>query len=114
MKVADYLRVPYLLQSTAIEHGDGGWRRQVQYPELPNCVAEAPTLLAAIDELDRRRIRVIVDMLREGQRPPVPRSPLHEQQPREELDRLGLTQLADVVDLDEIELPGTSVADGHR
>jgi predicted RNase H-like HicB family nuclease len=114
MKVADYLRVPYLLQSTAVEHGDGHWSRQVRYPELPGCVAEAQTLLAAIDELDRHRIRVIVELLRAGQRPPVPRSPLRDRQPHEELDRLGLTELAGVVELDEGELAGPPVAEGSR
>jgi predicted RNase H-like HicB family nuclease len=113
MKVADYLQVPYLLQSTAIESDDGRWIRQVEYPELPGCLAQAPTLLAALDELDRRRVSVIVDLLRAGRRPPLPRGPLRDRHPRVELDRLGLSELADVVDIDERDLAGMNPA-GER
>jgi predicted RNase H-like HicB family nuclease len=114
MTVADYLRVPYLLQSTAVEGDDGQGICQVSYPELPGCVARAPTLLAALDELDRRRIRVIIDLLREGRRPPTPRGPLRDRSPGLELDRLGLAQLADMVDVDEHDLASMMPSDDGR
>lgn len=109
MKVADFLSVPYLLQSTAIEDDAGRWLRQVTYPELPRCSAAAPTLLAALDELDRLRVRSIVDLLRAGRRPPVPRAPLRDRSLRDELDRLGLGELAELVDLDEQDVAGPAV-----
>jgi predicted RNase H-like HicB family nuclease len=100
VNVADYLRVPYLLQSSAMQREDGTWLRRVEYPELPDCVSQESTLLAALDELDRRRVRVILGLLRDGQAPPLPREPLADRDPRAELGRLGLSDLSGLLDAD--------------
>jgi predicted RNase H-like HicB family nuclease len=93
MTFVDYLRVPYLLRSSTVRSGDGQWLRHVEYPELPGCSASAPDLLDALDELDRRRVHVILDLLADGGRPPLPRAPLPGASPVAELERLGLSDL---------------------
>jgi hypothetical protein len=99
-----FLRVPYLLRSTAVRAGDDQWLRHVEYPELPDCSATGPGLLDAMDDLDRRRVRVILDLLAAGRRPALPRAPIDGHSPVAELRRLGLTDLVDLVDHDEREL----------
>lgn len=104
MRLTEFLRVPYLLQSSATEDADGRWLRRVEYPELPGCVATDPSLPVALDELDRRRVATIVGLLREGRRPALPRDPLPGGHPLDELERLGLTELVPIIELDEREL----------
>lgn len=103
MTLEEFLRVPYLLQSTAVADGDGRWLRRVEYPELAGCVAADPNLLAALDALDRHRIRTIVRMLQAGDRPALPRAPATDRHPRAELGRLGMADLLPILDLDERE-----------
>jgi predicted RNase H-like HicB family nuclease len=104
MKLAEFLRVPYLLRSQSVPAPDGGWLRRVEYPELPGCVAERPTLIGALDELDRRRVLVIVGLLRAGERPALPRPPVPVLAVAGELARLGLAELTPLINLDEREL----------
>ncbi len=49
--LAYYEAVPYLLVLESVERG-GEWLRRAAYPELPGCVAEAPSALEAIDKLE--------------------------------------------------------------
>jgi hypothetical protein len=97
---ADYLRVPYVVRSRAVRDDDGRWACRVEHPELPGCSATAHTLAEAIDELDRRRVRMVLELLRGGRRPPLPRAPIPGSHPGEELERLGLAELVPLVDLD--------------
>ncbi len=76
MKLIDYLRVPYVLEAELTEVAAGSWVSRVSYPELPNCVEQAASIEEAIDQLERRRIEVIVELLRSGAPPRVPRPPL--------------------------------------
>jgi hypothetical protein len=72
----DFLQIPFVLESQAVEDTAGNWLRRVSYPELPDCAAEAIVVEEAIRQLEQRRIRIIVQMLRDGLEPPCPRPPL--------------------------------------
>ena len=54
-----YLAVPYVLAMESVEHSDGDWYRRAEYPELPNCAAEAYSAVEAIEKLEEERIRCI-------------------------------------------------------
>ena len=69
-----YDAVPYLLAVESVKR-DGQWLRRAEYPEL-GCAAEAPSVVEAIEELERERRRVIRDMWHRGEPVPVPRPPL--------------------------------------
>jgi predicted RNase H-like HicB family nuclease len=71
-----YLAVPYVLAMESVEHPDGEWFRRAEYPELPNCSAEAYSAVEAIEKLEEERIRCIRDLLDRGEAVPVPRPPL--------------------------------------
>lgn len=104
MKLSSYLSIPYVLETVVFETDSGSWVRRFSYPELPNCVVEADDVVDAIDELDRRRILVIVDMLRAGIKPPIPRKPVGID-PVWALDRAGLRdRLSAILCKDEDEL----------
>ncbi|HEX7300722.1 MAG TPA: hypothetical protein VF257_17110 [Solirubrobacteraceae bacterium] len=75
--LAYYEAVPYLLVLESIEHG-GEWLRRAEHPELPGCVAEAPSALEALDRLEGERRRVLRGMWERGAPIPVPRPPLRE------------------------------------
>jgi hypothetical protein len=66
VKLVDYLRVSYVLEAESIEARSGSWISRVSYPELPNCTEQAATIEEAIDKLEHQRIRIIVQMLRDG------------------------------------------------
>jgi predicted RNase H-like HicB family nuclease len=71
-----YLAVPYVLSVGAVEGPDGDWLCHVEYEELPGCAAEAESPFDALDELDRLRVRFIVEHMEQGLAIPVPRPPL--------------------------------------
>jgi len=73
--LAYYEAVPYLLVLESVERG-GEWLRRAEHPELPGCVAEAPSALEALDKLDRERLRVLRRLWDRGASIPVPRPPL--------------------------------------
>lgn len=75
--LAYYEAVPYLLVLESIERG-GEWLRRAEHPELPGCVAEAPSALEALDRLDGERRRLLRAMWERGAPIPVPRPPLRE------------------------------------
>jgi predicted RNase H-like HicB family nuclease len=75
-----YAAVPYLLVIESIER-DGEWVRRAEHPELPGCVAEAPSALEALDRLERERARVLRQLWDRGASIPVPRPPLAEPRP---------------------------------
>jgi len=70
-----YEAVPYLLVVESVERA-GEWRRRAEYPELPNCAAEADSVLEALDRLERERCRVLQELWERGAPIPVPRPPL--------------------------------------
>lgn len=73
--LAYYEAIPYLLVLESIER-DGAWLRRAEHPELPECVAEAPSALEALDRLERERRRVLQQLWDRGAPIPVPRPPL--------------------------------------
>ncbi len=73
--LVDYEAVPYVLVVESVEHG-GEWLRRASYPELPGCVAEAPSALDAIDKLDEERRRLLRQLWDDGALIPLPRPPL--------------------------------------
>jgi predicted RNase H-like HicB family nuclease len=102
VKLIDYLRVPYVLEAESTEAAPGSWVSRVSYPELPNCVEQAASIEEAIDKLERRRIQVIVELLRSGTPPRVPRQPLESCEPDWLIAHYGLQdELLDLLDQDE-------------
>jgi len=75
-KFRDYLAIPYVAVIYSLEREDGEWVRRAEYPELPECAAEAESATEAIELLEAERVRVIVEMVRRGDEPPRPRPPL--------------------------------------
>ncbi len=73
--LAYYEAVPYLLVLESVERG-GEWLRRAEHPELPGCVAEAPSALEALDQLDQARLRMLRHLCDGGAAIPVPRPPL--------------------------------------
>ncbi|HEY7488661.1 MAG TPA: hypothetical protein VH912_29745 [Streptosporangiaceae bacterium] len=72
----EYLRVPYVLVVESIEKPGGEWLRRASYPELAGALAEAESVIEAIEEADDRRAEIILDRLDRGLPVPVPRPPL--------------------------------------
>jgi hypothetical protein len=72
--LAYYEAVPYLLVPESVERG-GEWLRRAEHPELPGCVAEAPSALEALDQFERERLRVLRQLWDRGAAIPVPRPP---------------------------------------
>jgi predicted RNase H-like HicB family nuclease len=72
----ELLSVPYLLEAEAVETEQGQWRVRLAYPELPGCAAEGLVVEDALQELERRRIEMIVSLVEAGETPSVPRKPL--------------------------------------
>ena len=70
-----YEAVPYVLVMDSVERA-GEWLRRAEHPELPGCVAEAPSALEAIDKLEQERVRVLRHLWARGAPIPVPRPPL--------------------------------------
>ena len=69
------LAVPYVVRVTSVKE-PGGWLRRAEYPELPGCFVESYSALAALEDLDALRVRILIDMRRRGEQPPRPRPPL--------------------------------------
>lgn len=90
MTASSYLSIPYRIEAYTYEAAPGRWLRRASYPELPDCTAEAPTITATLELLERRRVEVIVALIAEGKSPPVPRPPLPDADPEGLLRRLGL------------------------
>lgn len=68
--------MPFVLIVESVSKPDGRWLRRASYPELPGAVAEAESAVDAIDELDDRRVEIIIDRFERGVPVPVPRPPL--------------------------------------
>ena len=79
--LAYYEAVPYLLVLESVERG-GEWIRRAEHPELPGCVAEAPSALEALDRLERERLRMLRQMWDRGAAIRVPRPPLRQSERR--------------------------------
>jgi hypothetical protein len=73
--LAYYEAVPYLLVLESVER-EGEWLRRAEHPELPDCVAEAPSAVEALDRLERERLRVLRQLWERAAPIPVPRPPL--------------------------------------
>jgi predicted RNase H-like HicB family nuclease len=71
-----YLAVPHLLAVESVERSNGEWVRRAEYPELPDCYAEAYSAVDAMEEAAQRRVECIRRLLESGQPVPVPEPPL--------------------------------------
>lgn len=90
MDLRELLSIPYLLEAEAVETGPGQWLVRLAYPELPGCTAEGVVVEAALKDLERRRIEMIVSLVEEGKEPPIPRRPLAATDPLWTARDLGL------------------------
>lgn len=105
MKVRDYLSIPYILEAEPVEKPGGGWTRRLRYPELGTPCAEAEDVEQALVELERQRIVEIMRRLHAGDPPPVPRAPLHTNDPAWLARVLGLeAMVAEELDREAAEL----------
>ena len=59
----------FLLES--VEHG-GEWLCRAEYPELPDCAAEALSAVEAFERVERERLRVLRALWERGASIPVP------------------------------------------
>jgi predicted RNase H-like HicB family nuclease len=73
---AEYLAIPYVMTMVPAMRSDGTWLCRAEYPELPNCVAEAVSPIEAIERLENAREQFILDRLQRGEPIPTPRAPL--------------------------------------
>ena len=91
MELRELLSVPYLLEAEAVETEPGKWLVRLAYPELPGCAAEGFVVEDALEELERRRIEMIVSLVEAGKEPPIPRKPLLASDPLWAVRELGLS-----------------------
>ncbi|MFI5960327.1 hypothetical protein [Cryptosporangium sp. NPDC051539] len=92
MKVGEYLRVPYLVTAQSVERPDGSWARHVEHPELPDCTAEAESIVDALTQLETKRIETVVSLLKSGRTPPMRPYLLGDVQARQRVRRAGLAE----------------------
>jgi hypothetical protein len=76
LETLNYRAIPYVLDVRAIEHDDGEWVCRVEYEELPDCVAEDPKILVALEKVDVLLDRCIHRAIAENRPLPAPRPPL--------------------------------------
>lgn len=113
MKVRDYLAIPYILEAQAVER-NGIWTRRLRYPELGEFEAEHEDVEQALLEIERLRIGTILDTLREGRKPPVPRPPLETTDQAWWARYLGLGDIVDsVLDRPAADLEGMEKLGRH-
>jgi hypothetical protein len=91
LDLRELLSVPYLLEAEAVEAEPGKWLLRLAYPELEGCVAEGFVVEEVLQDLERRRIEMIVKLKEEGMEPPVPREPLAASDPLWTVRALGLS-----------------------
>jgi hypothetical protein len=90
LDLREYLSVPYLLEGEAVETEPGKWLLRLAYPELTGCTAEGFVLEDTLKELERRRVEMIINLVEQGETPPVPRKPLSASDPLWTAQDLGL------------------------
>lgn len=76
MTPEEYLAVPLAFTVEPVEGADGRWRFRASYLELADCSAESKLLTEAMDQLDRRRAIITLDLLSRNEEPPRPRPPV--------------------------------------
>ena len=91
MDLRELLSVPYLLEAEAVETEAGKWLLRLDYPELPGCTAEGLVVEDVLNELEQRRIEMIVSLVEAGKQPPIPRKPLAAPDPLWTVRDLGLS-----------------------
>jgi len=91
LDLRELLSVPYLLEAEALETEPGRWLLRLAYPELPGCTAEGFLLEHVLEDLERRRIEIIVGLVEAGEAPPVPRKPLAASDPLWIAKELGVS-----------------------
>lgn len=75
-ELTEYLAIPYVAVVYSVERAEGEWVRRAEYPELPDCAAEARTAAEAMDRLEQRKVEIIAAALAHGEALPRPRPPL--------------------------------------
>jgi hypothetical protein len=91
LNLRELLSVPYLLEAEAVETEPGKWLLRFAYTELPGCTAEGSVVEDVLNELERRRVEMIVSLVEAGKQPPVPRPPLAASDPLWTARDLGLS-----------------------
>lgn len=87
----DVLTAPFMFRSESLPLDSGGWSRVASYPEL-DCEARGEIMMDMLDELELRRVQVIVNAVENGD-PVVPvRPPIADDGVEELLARAGLSE----------------------
>jgi predicted RNase H-like HicB family nuclease len=81
VSLRELLSVPFLLEAEAVETDAGKWLVRLDYPELPGCTAEGFVVEDVLQEIEQRRIEMIVSLVEAGKEPPIPRKPLNNSDP---------------------------------
>jgi hypothetical protein len=76
MKLEEYLAIPYIIAASSVLGQDRRYVCRVEHPELDQCAAEAPSIMDALDQLEKHKIAYIKTCLSRGVDVPAPRSPL--------------------------------------
>jgi predicted RNase H-like HicB family nuclease len=91
VNLRELLSVPFLLEAEAVETDAGKWLVRLDYPELPGCIAEGFVVEDVLQELEQRRIEMIVSLVEASKEPPIPRKPLANSDPLWAVRDLGLS-----------------------
>lgn len=76
MELEEYLAIPFVLDVRAVQGEDGDWLCELEYEELPGCIARARSPLVALDLLEVQRIQYMKGIYERGGKPQMPRLPL--------------------------------------
>lgn len=71
-----YMRVPYVSEFEVVADENDNWWCIGSYPEIEGTTVRCGTVLETLDALEKRKYERILELLTEGQCPPVPRHPL--------------------------------------
>jgi hypothetical protein len=76
MDLEEYLAIPFVLDVRAVQGEGGDWLCELEYEELPGCIARARSPLVALDKLEEQRIQYMKSVYERGEEPQVSRLPL--------------------------------------
>ncbi len=68
--------MPLAFSVEPVEGADGRWRFRASYLELSGCSVESDFLTEVLDQLDRRRAVITLELLARNEQPPLPRPPV--------------------------------------
>lgn len=96
LPLREILALPYSLEIGITQDANGGWVRQMRYPDIPGCAVAGEDVSALIDEIEALRLSLLIAQLAKGEpvscaRRPLPDGPisLSTERANDILTRLG-------------------------